>query len=302
MKNLIYLLLSISFSTYAFADYDFEGIVKLNNCSGSVIKFAGQPETAKAIIMTNGHCITGPNGGMLAAGEVLVNYASSRTFDIFNSQRKVVKAASNKILFATMTNTDVAFYETTITYKKQVIKEPARVDDIPIPAEYAIVKRRVIDEPAKVLEETVPAITKTITKTILAKKGGMTVWEEVDCNVANGVNLLPINYELNSALLTAESKRIINETLLIMMKQKQGLRIEIMSHTDSRSDDSYNMALSQQRAQSVVNYLVSNGISRSRLVARGYGENRLKNDCGNNSDCSEEDHRVNRRTEFRIIR
>jgi len=117
MKNLIYLLLSISFSTYAFADYDFEGIVKLNNCSGSVIKFAGQPETAKAIIMTNGHCITGPNGGMLAAGEVLVNYASSRTFDIFNSQRKVVKAASNKILFATMTNTDVAFYETTITYK-----------------------------------------------------------------------------------------------------------------------------------------------------------------------------------------
>jgi OOP family OmpA-OmpF porin len=197
---------------------------------------------------------------------------------------------------------EIPIPETTITYKKQVIKEPARVDDIPIPAEYAIVKRRVIDEPAKVLEETVPAITKTITKTILAKKGGMTVWEEVDCNVANGVNLLPINYELNSALLTAESKRIINETLLIMMKQKQGLRIEIMSHTDSRSDDSYNMALSQQRAQSVVNYLVSNGISRSRLVARGYGENRLKNDCGNNSDCSEEDHRVNRRTEFRIIR
>jgi len=89
---------------------------------------------------------------------------------------------------------------------------------------------------------------------------------------------------------------------LSLMKQKQGLRIEIMSHTDSRSDDNYNMALSQQRAQSVVNYLVSDGVTRSRLVARGYGESRLKNNCGNGSDCSEEQHADNRRTEFRIMR
>lgn len=197
---------------------------------------------------------------------------------------------------------EIPIPETTITYKKQVVKEPARVDEIPIPAEYATIKRRVIDQPARVIEDVVPAVTRTVTKTVLAKKGGMTVWEEVDCNVAAGVNLLPINYELNSALLTLESRKILNETLLTLMKQKPGLRVEIMSHTDSRADDSYNMALSQQRAQSVVNYLVSNGISRSRLVARGYGETRLKNDCGNNSDCSEEDHAVNRRTEFRIIR
>lgn len=197
---------------------------------------------------------------------------------------------------------EIPIPETTITYKKQVVKEPARVEEVPIPAEYATIKRRVIDQPAKVLEEVIPAVTRTVTKTVLAKKGGMTVWEEVDCNVASGVNLLPINYELNSALLTTESRQIINESLLTLMKQKPGLRVEIMSHTDSRSDDNYNMALSQQRAQSVVNYLVSNGISRSRLVARGYGESRLKNDCGNNSNCAEEDHAVNRRTEFRIIR
>lgn len=192
--------------------------------------------------------------------------------------------------------------ESITTYKKQVIKEPARVDEIPIPAEYAIVKRKVVDQPAKIMEETVPAQTRTVTKTVLAKKGGMTVWEEVDCNVASGVNILPIQYELNSALITSESKTIIDENLLQLMKSKPGLRIEIASHTDSRGDDGYNMALSQQRAQSVVNYLVSNGISRNKLVARGYGETKLKNNCGNGANCDEEQHHDNRRTEFRILR
>lgn len=199
------------------------------------------------------------------------------------------------------------------TYKKQIIKTPAREEEIAIPAQYATVKRRVIDRPAQVIEEVVSAESKTITKTILA--GGSngdgsngdgavrtTTWEEVDCNIASGANILPINYELNSALITAESKSIIDENLLKLMSSKPGLRIEIMSHTDSRGDDTYNMVLSQQRAQSVVNYLVSNGISRNRLVARGYGESRLKNNCRNGVECSDVEHHANRRTEFRIMR
>jgi len=86
-----------------------------------------------------------------------------------------------------------------------------------------------------------------------------------------------------------------------LMRDKPGLRIELMSHTDSRGDDDYNMALSQQRAQSVVNYLVNKGIARNRLVAKGYGETRLKNRCSNGVNCTEEEHQQNRRTEFRII-
>lgn len=197
---------------------------------------------------------------------------------------------------------EIPLPESETSYKKQVVKDPARVDEIPIPAEYAMIKRKVVDQPAKVMEEVVPAQTRTVTKTVLAKKGGMTVWEEVDCNVAQGVNILPIQYELNSALITPESKVIIDENLLKLMKSKPGLRIEIGSHTDSRGDDGYNMALSQQRAQSVVNYLVSNGINRAKLVARGFGETKLKNDCGNSSNCEEEQHHENRRTEFRILR
>ncbi len=190
--------------------------------------------------------------------------------------------------------------EVRATYKKQVVKTPARMEEVEIPAEYATIKRQVIDKPAQVIEEVVPAVTKTVTKTILTKKGGMAVWEEVDCSIT-GVNILPILYEYNSARLTPESTRILDETLVKLMKEKPGLRIEIMSHTDSRGNDEYNTSLSQQRAQSVVNYLVSNGISRNRLVARGYGETRLKNRCSNGVDCSEAEHQENRRTEFRIL-
>ena len=189
----------------------------------------------------------------------------------------------------------------TASYKKQVVKTPARVEEIEIPAEYTTIKKVVVDVPAQVKETIVPEETKTVTKRELVKKGGITTWEEVDCKLVGDAVLLPIFYELNSARITKESEKIIDDHLLTLMKEKPGLRIEIMSHTDSRGSDEYNMALSQQRAQSVVNYLVNNGINRNRLVARGYGETRLKNRCANGVDCTEDEHQQNRRTEFRIL-
>ena len=204
------------------------------------------------------------------------------------------------VLEAEATTRSVTKPGSSASYKKEVIKTPARVEEIEIPAEYKTITKTVVDVPAGVKETIVPAVTKTITKRELVKKGGITTWEEVDCSLLD-VNLLPIYYELNSAKLTPESGKIIDDYLLTLMKEKPGLRIEIMSHTDSRGSDDYNMALSQQRAQSVVNYLVGKGISRDRLVAKGYGETRLKNRCANGVDCTEEEHQQNRRTEFRII-
>ncbi len=189
------------------------------------------------------------------------------------------------------------------TYTKMVVKTPARMKEVVIPAEYKTITRMVVDKPARTVEKVVPAVTETVTKTVLVKKGGMTVWEEVDCRlVSNTPNILPIFYELNSARITKSSEKIIDQHLLSLMRQKRGLRIEIMSHTDSRGDAGYNRRLSQQRAQSVVDYLVGKGISRSRLVARGYGESRLVNRCKDGVNCSEAQHQKNRRTEFRIIK
>ncbi len=185
------------------------------------------------------------------------------------------------------------------TYKKRVIKTPARMDEIEIPAEYTVIKKQVIDQPATTRTKTVPAQTATVTRTVLSKKGGITTWEEVDCELLNP-NVLPIFYELGSARLTPASKTVINETLLPILNGSN-VSIEILSHTDSRGNDDFNQSLSQQRANSVVNYLVSKGISRSRLKARGYGETRLTNRCSNGVDCSENEHQRNRRTEFRVI-
>ena len=189
----------------------------------------------------------------------------------------------------------------TATYVKKVLKTPASAEEIEVPAEYTTIKKVVVDQPARTEEQLVPAVTKTVTKKELVKKGGMTVWEEVDCGMVGTANILPIFYDYNSAALTPEAEKIIDTHLLNLMKDKPGLRIEIGSHTDSRGDDAYNMTLSQQRAQSVVNYLVSKGISRDRLVAKGYGETRLVNKCSNGVDCTEAEHQQNRRTEFRII-
>ena len=212
-------------------------------------------------------------------------------------------AQSKDVSFTTLANdastSSVPVPEVSSTYKKRVIKTPARMDEIEIPAEYTTINRQVLATPATTRSVTIPAKMQTVTKTVLAKKGGITTWEEVDCGLLSA-NVLPIFYELGSARITPASKKIIDDTLLPLLNSKP-VSIELMSHTDSRGNDDFNMSLSQQRANSVVNYLVSKGISRSRLSAKGYGESRLVNRCSNGVECSESQHQKNRRTEFRVL-
>lgn len=109
-----------------------------------------------------------------------------------------------------------------------------------------------------------------------------------------------IYYELDKADLRPESYPSL-DSLYNVMIDNPAIIAEIGSHTDSRGSDSYNLDLSQRRAQSVVDYLINKGIDSIRLVATGYGETKLKNGCTNGVRCSEEEHQINRRTEFTII-
>ncbi len=109
-----------------------------------------------------------------------------------------------------------------------------------------------------------------------------------------------INYALNEYKFDEAGKRILDKVVQIL-KNNQNLYVEISSHTDSRADDNYNLKLSQKRAQFVVDYLILNDVDKSRLKAIGYGEKKLLNNCGNNVPCTEEEHAVNRRTEFKIV-
>jgi outer membrane protein OmpA-like peptidoglycan-associated protein/tetratricopeptide (TPR) repeat protein len=114
------------------------------------------------------------------------------------------------------------------------------------------------------------------------------------------ITLDGILYDLDKAELRPESKLIL-DSLVILLNKNPKLVIELASHTDSRASAEYNLKLSQRRAESCVNYLVSKGINKIRLKPVGYGETRLINDCEDDVDCTEEEHQLNRRTTFRII-
>lgn len=91
------------------------------------------------------------------------------------------------------------------------------------------------------------------------------------------------------------------DRLVTILNENPDLKIEVGAHTDSRASKAYNQKLSEKRARAAVNYLVSKGISRKRLVAKGYGETQLLNHCAKGVKCSIEEHAQNRRTEFKII-
>jgi len=90
------------------------------------------------------------------------------------------------------------------------------------------------------------------------------------------------------------------ERLVVLLKDNARLQIEIASYTDSRGSDADNVRLTQQRAESVVSYLQSQGIAASRLISVGHGETKLLNKCVNGILCIEEDHETNNRIEFTV--
>lgn len=92
------------------------------------------------------------------------------------------------------------------------------------------------------------------------------------------------------------------DALVKVMKDNPTIWIEIDSHTDSRGHDGFNLRLSQRRAESAVEYIISKGIDKNRIEAKGYGETRLINSCANGIICSEAEHQLNRRTEFKIVK
>jgi OOP family OmpA-OmpF porin len=110
-----------------------------------------------------------------------------------------------------------------------------------------------------------------------------------------------IYYEFNSADLNERSRNVLDTTLLVLLKEAPEFIIEIGAHTDSIGDTEYNRQLSQQRADNVVSYLISKGISAEKLVAKGYGEESpvAPNTLPDGSD-NPAGREKNRRTEFRI--
>ncbi len=90
------------------------------------------------------------------------------------------------------------------------------------------------------------------------------------------------------------------DRVAIVLQDNPSLQVELGSHTDSRGSDETNQNLSKARAKSVYDYLASKNIYRARMKYKGYGETRLLNRCKDGIECSDEEHAVNRRTEYII--
>ncbi|NQX84899.1 MAG: PD40 domain-containing protein [Flavobacteriaceae bacterium] len=110
--------------------------------------------------------------------------------------------------------------------------------------------------------------------------------------------LNPIYFDFDKSNITAKAAFELDNLVQIMKKYPE-LVIRAESHTDSRGPAQYNEGLSERRVKSTVQYVISKGIDASRITGEGKGESVLKVDCGSN--CSEEDHQMNRRSEFHIV-
>mgnify|MGYP000019266256 FL=1 len=112
-----------------------------------------------------------------------------------------------------------------------------------------------------------------------------------------------IYFDLDKSNIRKEASLDLTKILDVLI-QNPTIKLDIRSHTDCRQTAKYNMALSDRRAKATIAWLVSKGIDSSRLTGRGYGESQLINDCGceptNASNCTEEQHQMNRRSEFII--
>ncbi|MBF4516315.1 PD40 domain-containing protein [Flavobacterium sp. ANB] len=109
----------------------------------------------------------------------------------------------------------------------------------------------------------------------------------------------PIYFDYNMWYIRKESKVVLGR-VIELMKKYPGMVIEIGSHTDSRGNAKFNEDLSQKRANSTMEFIIQSGIDSKRLTAKGYGESVPIIKCKTDDACNEEEHELNRRSEFVI--
>jgi len=127
-----------------------------------------------------------------------------------------------------------------------------------------------------------------------------TVVIEAGTDLSTVLNIPTIYFDFDKWNIRPDAQ-VELEKVFATLKEYPELKLNIRSHTDSRGNDAYNKLLSERRAKSTLDYLVSKGIDRNRLQSEGLGESELVNRCGNDVDCSEAEHQKNRRSEFIVL-
>ena len=110
----------------------------------------------------------------------------------------------------------------------------------------------------------------------------------------------PIFFDLDKATLTRSSVLSLKKVLIAMVKYPTMI-LQISSYADSRASKEYNRELSERRASTTRKWLTNKGIDPNRLLIKALGEENFDNICGENSDCSESEYQLNRKSTFKIL-
>jgi len=187
---------------------------------------------------------------------------------------------------------------------------------------------QLLDKSGKIIKEYSTEIDGKFTFTVECEDSFTIIGKKADFKddfkniVTDRDNKKEHNIELNLTPLIKEDQIVINpiffdfdrwnirtdaqyelENIVDVLRSHPNMIIKIESHTDSRGSDKYNFKLSDRRAKSTRDYLLSRGINSDRIEsAKGYGESQLLNNCSNGVKCSKDEHQLNRRSYFYIIK
>jgi len=219
--------------------------------------------------------------------------AESKTFTTTNEENRILQL----IILLDKGNIDFvtdgeANAKTIDSIAKAEIVAP--LPDKPILDEPDVVIKEVV---APVLEEEVQAeVVEEIEETVVEEESKPEIVKEKTL-----VKIDPIYFDYESSWLNEKTRNELQK-IVNMMKENPKMVIECEGHTDAKGDDKYNQWMSDRRAKRAIDYIVSKGISASRISGKGYGETQLVNECTNEVECSDEERAANRRTEFVIVK
>jgi outer membrane protein OmpA-like peptidoglycan-associated protein/tetratricopeptide (TPR) repeat protein len=227
----------------------------------------------------------------------------------FTRDRKILTNCAQNIVGTTRdVKTDEILPQTTVTLRDKVNQVVATVtsddlgkftfSDVNCSETYVVRGAKDNYEPHEVILTTSSDVGGIINRDVYLKPGAQLV---IGGDLTNILELNPIYFDFDKSNIRPDAALEL-EKVIAVMQQYPTLKIDVRSHTDSRAPDAYNMKLSQRRNVSTIRYIVQQGgIDASRLTGRGYGETQLTNACANGIECSEEEHQLNRRSEFIIM-
>ncbi|WP_339850222.1 OmpA family protein [uncultured Dokdonia sp.] len=227
----------------------------------------------------------------------------------FTRDRKILTNCAQNIVGTTRdVKTDEILPQTTVTLRDKVNQVVATVtsddlgkftfSDVNCSETYVVRGAKDNYEPYEVILTTSSDVGGIINRDVYLKPGAQLV---IGGDLSDILELNPIYFDFDKSNIRPDAALEL-EKVIAVMQQYPTLKIDVRSHTDSRAPDAYNMKLSQRRNVSTIRYIVQQGgIEASRLTGRGYGETQLTNACANGIECTEEEHQLNRRSEFIIM-